>query len=430
MQSLSVVFGLIKMAMTVESYLRFETQKHIGRNYPWLSPHQVEARSTVFRRTLSAPGEVAKRDDDDPMKGLSASSKTLNVNNNNFDDKNEKVLKEITFVSNITDDDKLNAANLRVPDKVDRNRPSTSSQNVPDDDLMDNIDEIKAYLRKTSNADLDDSTSNIYVEVDFDRVPSLPPPPRPTSTKHPYLDKLNRLSTFKDMLVFNAENFIKENVPRLPEGMFEHPSKEKEIKQQTSTTPASPTTPTSPTSNEDETDLMLPSRKILVHGIESDDIVAKFISFLGWAMFLLMRMISISVFAVFFPEICGWICLAHYLVMLLCLINETRFKQKWQRTSFYLILAYIYIFNLMEFKVKFKNVRRWCVGYFIFVMLQNIAMTTVWYNFTEFLDSWWFEFMFLVILQSGIMSTMCLVLYFFYLKPQDKNFFVNENEKF
>lgn len=417
--------------MTVESYLRFETQKHIGRNYPWLAPHQVEARSTVFRRTLSAPGEVANRSTNDLTKGFSASRKTLNVNTNNFDDKNEKVLKEIMFIGNITDDDKLNSVKLRVPDEVDRNQPSTSSQNVPDDDLLDNIDEIKAYLRKTSNADLDDSTSNIYVEVeDFDRVPSLPPPPRPTSTKHPYLDKLNRLSTFKDMLVFNAENFIKENVPRLPEGMFEHPSKEKEIKQQATATQAYPTTPTSPTTFEDETDLMLPSRKILVHGIESDDIVAKFISFLGWAMFLLMRMISLSVFAVFYPEICAWICLAHYLFMLLCLVNETRFAEKWQRTCFYFILAYIYIFNLMEFKVKFKNVRRWCVGYFLFVMMQNIAMTTVWYNFTVFLDSWWFEFMFLVILQSGIMSTMCLVLYFFYLKPQDKNFFVNESEKF
>lgn len=143
-------------------------------------------------------------------------------------------------------------------------------------------------------------------------------------------------------------------------------------------------------------------------------------------MFLVMRMISLSVFAVFYPEICGWICLGHYVFMLLCLINETRFSEKWQRTTFYFILAYIFIFNLMEFRVKFKSIRRWYIGYFLLVISQNIAMTVVWYNFTVFLNSWWFEFMFWVIMQSGFMSLLCLILYFFFLKPKDKVFFVNE----
>lgn len=417
-QSLSVFFALIKMAMTVESYQRFESQKLVGRSYPWLAPHQVQTRRTTFIRTLSAPGDVFPRaSGNDKKKEYFEERKTMNVNVNNFDEKEVKTIKDIEFISNITDDDKLNSAKLKVPDEVDNSRPSSSKQNVPDEDLIENIDEIKEYLRKSSDAhELDSPTLRNYDE-DIDRVPSLPPPPRPTSTKHPYLDKLNRLSTFKDMLVFNAEAFIKEKVPRLPEGMFEHHSKEKEIKTET---------PVSPTSFTDETDILLPTRKTVVGGIEGDDMVAKFISFLGWVMFLLMRMISLSVFAVFYPEILAWSCLGHYIFMLLCLINETRFKDKWQRTSFYTILAYIFIFSLLEFKVKFKNVRQWYIGYFIIMMAQNIAMTIVWYNFTVFLDSWWFEFMFLLILQSGIMSVMCFVLYFFYLKPKDKVFFVNE----
>lgn len=406
--------------MTVESYQRFESQKRVGKSYPWLAPHQVQSRSTTFRRTLSAPGDVFPRDEGaGKQKELPVKRETFDVSvNNNLDEKKVKTLKEIEFVSNITDDDKLISVNkFQVPDEVDTDRPSSSNQNVPDDDLIENIDEIKEYLRKTSNAaDLDSPTLR-DLEEDFDRVPSLPPPPRPTSTKHPYLDKLHRLSTFKDMLLFNAENFIKENVPRLPEGVFEHHSHDKEVKTEA---------PTSPTSFSDETDILLPTRKTVVDGIESDDLVAKFISFLGWVMFLLMRMISLSVFAVFYPAICAWICLGHYLFMILCLINETRFQVKWQRTFFYFILAYIYIFNLMEFKVKFKNIRQWYVGYFILVMAQNIVMTVVWYGFTEFLDSWWLEFMFLVILQSGIMSLLCMLLYFFYLKPKDKVYFANE----
>ena len=402
--------------MTVESFQRFETQKQVGRSYPWLAVHQVQQRSTTFRRTLSAPGDVFPGDDG--KKAFFESRKTLNVDPNNFDNENnEKVLKEVTFVSNITDDDKMNAVKLRVPDEIDR-RPSTSTRNLPDDDLMDSIDEIKEYLRRTNDSIGLDSPSSNVTSQNFDHVPSLPPPPTPTSTKHPYLEKLNRLSTFKDLLVFNAETFIKERVPRIPEGMFEHHTKEKEIKKDVATSPTS--------MSADETDILLPTRRTVVDGIESDDVVAKFISFLGWVMFLVMRMISLSVFSVFYPEICGWICLAHYLFMLLCLVNETRFTEKWQRTGFYFILAYIFIFNLMEFKVKFKSVRRWYIGYFVLVLVQNIAMTVVWYNFTEFLDSWWFEFMYLIIVQSGIMSLLCLVLYFFYLKPKDKVYFLNE----
>lgn len=409
------------MAMTVESFQRFESQKLVGRSYPWLAPHQVQSRQNTFRRTLSSPNEISRGNSVENKKEKffpEDDRKTMNVDENNFDTNQEKNLKEIDFISNITDDDKLNSAKLKVSDEVDNiSIPSSPRQNIPDDDLIENIDEIKEYLRKTSNAeDLDSPNLRLY---DEDVVPSLPPPPRPTSTKHPLINQLNRMSTFKDMLVFNAETFIKENVPRLPEGMFEHHTKEKEIK------PENVVTPTSAV-GVDETDILLPTRRKVVGGIESDDIVAKFISFLGWVMFLLMRMISLSVFAVFYPEICAWICFSHYLLMLACLFNETRFNVKWQRTSFHLILAYIFIFNLLELKVKFKNVRWWYVGYFVLVMAQNVVMTIVWYNFTEFEYSWWLEFMFLIILQSGLMSLMCFVLYFFYLKPEDKVFFVNE----
>ncbi|CRL05141.1 CLUMA_CG017985, isoform A [Clunio marinus] len=416
MQSISVILAFIKMAMTVESFQRFESQKCVGKNYPWLAPHQVHIRSTSFRRTLSAPGEISKNNAED---NSNLERKTMNVNENNFDSSKETPTKEIDFFKNITDDDKLKSMNEPIYDEIDASKHASTSQDIePDDDLIENINEIKEYLRKTS-ADLElDSPILRHTGENFDRVPSLPPPPRPTSTKHPYLEKLNRLSTFKDMLIFNTENFIKEKVPRLPEGMFEHNQKAKEIKKENQTM--------SPASFTDETDILLPTRRKVVDGIESDDLVAKFISFLGWVMFLIMRIISLSVFSVFYLEICAWLCFAHYLLMLLCLINETRFKVKWQRTTFYFILAYIFIFNLMEFKVKFKNVRRWYVGYFLLVGAQNIAMTVVWYNFAVFLDSWWFEFMFLVIVQSGIMSLMCMILYFFYLKPKDKVFFVNE----
>lgn len=415
------------MSMSAESYQRFESQKVVGRTYPWLAPHQIQIKSTTFRRTLSAPGDISTMSNNQDIR------KSLNVNVNNFNEREEeKNLKKIDFVSNIegniTDEEKLNSMkqenNSRVPDEIDV-RPSTSRQgSSPDDDLFDNIEEIKEYLRSTADeAEIIDTpkASPTHTE-NFDRIPSLPPPPRPTSifsSKHPYL---NRLSSFKDMLIFEAETFIKEKIPRIPEGMFEHHDQRKEEMKNTPDVAASPLS-----ANEtlDEA-FLLPKKRIMIDGIESDDMVAKFISWCGWNFFLVMRIVSLSVFSVFYTTPCVLLCIGHYFLMLLFLINETRFRVKWQRTAFYTILAYIFVFNLIEFKIRFKNVRRWYICYFILVFAQNIGITIAWYGFTEFLDTWWFEFMFLLILQSGIMSLMCFLLYFFYLKPKDKLFFVNE----
>lgn len=418
------------MAMTVESFQRFESRKQTGKLYPWYAAHQVEAKRADFRRQTSSssvpsPTSIVNSSSSNPTATPSDERvKSMNVDCNNFDNattttatehKKSEVTKNF-FLPNITDDDKLLAA-ATDEDAVLLRRDNSYHEIA---DLMDNVHEIKEYLRSIESIDY----VEINEDVDLDQVPTLPPPPTPTSTKHPYLDKLHRLSQYKDMLVFDAREFIKSNVPRLPSKLFEHKINEKEIKTSSpSSPPVSPMTMKSDTfTTEDELDaVLLPTRRILVDGIEEEDIVAKFISFLGWMMFLVMRMLSLSVFAVFYPDVCGYICLAHYVLMLIALINETRFTEvKWQRSAFYLILAYIYIFNLMEFKVKFRNVRSWYGWYFVLVFVQNTAMTAAWYGFAEFLDTWWFEFMLLTIVQSGLLSLGCFVAYFLYLKPSDK----------
>lgn len=403
------------MAMTVESFQRFESQRIVGRCYPWLAPHQLEKKQHIYRRTLSCPvASVVPKEapanfkpavmEEDELKTSTQFRKSLNVDENNFDINNEKVLKEVYFVSNFTNQSE---------------KPKYSP--VPDE--VDDIEEIKEYLRQTNDEDDNEDNESAILrnpEVNFDRTPSLPPPPQPTS-KFPYMNSLHRISTFKDMLIFNAESFIKDKVPRIPDGLFEHHHpipNEKEIKKEATTMPV--------TFINDETDILLPTRKKVIEGIENDEMLGKFISFLGWAMFILMRMMSLSAFAVFYPMECAYLCFAHYLFMLICLGYETRLKEKWQRSMFYVVLAYIFIFNLMEFKIKFKNIRSWYIGYFSLVLLQNITMTIVWYGYSTFPENWWFEFMFSIIVQSGISSIICMLLYFYYLKPKDKAFFINE----
>lgn len=119
--------------MSAESFQRFESQKAVGKHYPWLAPHQIQIKSTTFRRTLSAPGEISTLNN---CVGDNAEEvrKTLHVNVNNFNERTEveerateggkKFEKKIDFVSNITDDDKLHSirhvnGEERVPDEVD-----------------------------------------------------------------------------------------------------------------------------------------------------------------------------------------------------------------------------------------------------------------------------------------------------------------------
>lgn len=124
----------------------------------------------------------------------------------------------------------------------------------------------------------------------------------------------------------------------------------------------------------------------------------------------------------------NWTIFKSYIIVLIHFsfsFIETRFHCKKRRSFFYLILAYIYIFALLEFKIKFKYVRRWYGGYFCFVFLQNIIITVAWYAYCSF-ESWWFQFMLSVIIQSGILAALCMLFYFYLLKPKDKVLFINE----
>lgn len=369
-QVLSIVFGLIKMSMTAESYQRFESQKIVGKSYPW----QTMKPNIKFTRSVSATNATFGQTDNNDTAGQCENEENCV---NNLDEIFPEEKGKIVYNVNITDDEKLN---------------SYKNLNLNNDDIMDSLDENVENNPKGGNDEYKNpDKNNFHINIR-------------KSFMKPLDDTIHRLSALGNTMLLNTESFIKEKIPRAL------PNRRNEIEKDVFTEKST-----------DEVDaFILPTRREIVAGIESDDIVAKFIAFLGWNFFLIMRLMSLSSFAVFHLDICGWLCFSHYCVMLLMLINETRFQVKWQRTAFYGILAYIFIFNLIEFKVKFKQIRTWNLLYFLIVMIQNITMTISWYCFEEFLDSWWFEFIFLVIVQSGIMSLMCFLLYFCYLKPKDK----------
>lgn len=368
--------------------------------------------------------------------------------------------------TNITDDDKLQEIQLLPPiwerallrrrrDYVEpsmvegRRRPnnlqlnSNASSNVPDDDLIDHIEDMKSYLRRTGEEIPSTPSSPPQSPSKLDRTPSLPPPPRPSNI-YPHLPPLQRLSKVKDMLIFDAEKYIIDHVPRLPPNIFDHHHQEAipmklnpnnddgdnhhaamlrggnpRVNQKETNEDEMALNP-----NIDETDFILPTRKRTINGLEQDDIFGKFISFTGWILFLVMRMLALSTFSVFFLRETIYLLAAHYALMLVCLFCETRFHAKLHRMTFYIFLAYIYLFCLLEFKIKFIHIKTWYIGYFFLVFMQNLLITQYWY-LTQYFYTWWFEFLYNTIIWSGCLSLACNIFYYFVLRPKEKILSVN-----
>lgn len=392
-QIVSIVFSFLTMASTIATYQRFESQKIVGRCYPWSPEEQVKARRRNLLRMTSTAESLLVRNSEavTPQSNPVTPSIMKNFYSRYGEGPSNQQWDQNDLSANITDDDKLTAS-----DTVDSQSPTVSFKQ----ELIENIDEIQEYVRRTDDYKLTTGEQeDPVIEEVFDQSPRTPAPPTPTA----YLFK--RASMLKNMFVFDAQSFIKDHVPRLPEGMFEQDEKK----------------------TADETDgdaLSLPSRKQMISGLEEDDLVGKAISFAGWIMFLLMRVISFSVFYVFFPTFFWMVCLNHYLLMIACIIYEVRFHEKLERYFFYLFLAYIYLYSLLEFKIRFIHVRTWYVGYFVIVFAENIVMSALWYNLGVF-ESWWFDFLHFVTITSGVLSLLCLSFYYAFLRPKDKLLYVN-----
>lgn len=407
------------------TYHRFESQHIVGKEYPWYPIEQVVENIQTLKRSTSRP---------ETLNNARTPTWTPSITINNvFEDSTQVDNKheEENLLSNVntTDDDKIENSKQKIQTiiKADVNIPctsqlpeesnvelrsykrlkSTSDRNIPDDDMLDHIEDMKSYLRKHGD-DVPPSTpsehSNDELNTVFDRTPSFPPPPRPTSL---YLPPFMNVFKIKDMLVFNAQNMIKTHVPHLPAGFFKDDPK--------------------PNSN-DDTVFIMPTRKRTINGLEQDDILGKYVVFTGWFLFLIMRMLALATFSVFYLNVTIYLCLAHYFIMLFSLYFETRFHTKLHRTIFYLFLAYIYIFCLIEFKIKFVHIKTWYIGYFFLVFIENLIITMIWY-FNEIFFSWWFHMMWYMIITSAILSLLCHIFYYFVLRPKDKILFVNDDEQ-
>lgn len=404
------------MSVVTGNYQRFESQKMVGRNYPWSSRRQTNWRRNYFERTKK-PLIVQNRPSlssvrfpatDRIVSQFIASSPTRSGVSENQTRSNKRVSKQQR------EDELRKADNIEILEESEEpiNDLGTSRRDASYTKSLHlgkyNLDTVERQISVESNIDT----------VDMDFVPRELPPPPPTGMGYVF----DRMSTFKEMMFMKTELYIRDNVPRLPEN-FHLPFNEIKVDPRNA-----PQTPTD-VQQTDEPDLVMPTRRKMITGLEQDDFVGKSVSFLAWNCFLIQRMIALSAFCYFQPLACLILVASHYFFMLVCLVWETRFHEKIERITFYLFLAYVYIFCLLEFKIKFRKPRRWFVGYVVLVMLQNVSITVWWFGRREYIESawvssgWWFGFMFGVVILSGIHALMCWVVYYYLLRPKDKVLF-------
>nr|XP_023028394.1 uncharacterized protein LOC111516473 [Leptinotarsa decemlineata] len=164
------------------------------------------------------------------------------------------------------------------------------------------------------------------------------------------------------------------------------------------------------------------SRVIYVKGMEDDDLAGKVIAFFWWFTFLLARVLAISVFAYFFLEKSILLLCSHFLIVIAFLIYDVKSDEvNRAKGFFFLFLGLIYIFCIIEFKIKFKKATFIYYGYFVLVFIENFTMCLIWYlGEAETIENdFWFRYVFYIVIIGSLTSLSSMIFYFIFNKPPE-----------
>lgn len=162
--------------------------------------------------------------------------------------------------------------------------------------------------------------------------------------------------------------------------------------------------------------LKVPQRRYSTKGLEEDDPVGKFLSFLWWFFFILARILTIATFYEFYPLYLSIVLGIHYGIMLIYLFYYTKY---YDIITFFLNLwlGLIYIVSLIEYRIKFKYADKWVLPYYIFILMQNTFLTLSWYFYADW-DGFWYTYVFYVIFGAMTLCVLSTIIYCALLKPK------------
>ncbi|XP_076243460.1 uncharacterized protein LOC143184835 [Calliopsis andreniformis] len=169
--------------------------------------------------------------------------------------------------------------------------------------------------------------------------------------------------------------------------------------------------------------LKIPQRRYSKKGLEEDDPVGKFLGFLWWFFFILARVLTIAVFYEFYPVYLFIVLSIHYVVMLVYLFYYAKY---YDIITFFvnLWLGLVYIFSLIEYRIKFKYADKWVLPYHVFVLLQNTFLTLAWYFYADW-DGFWYSYVFYVIFTSMTLCILSTTIYCTLLKPKKRRIYTS-----
>ncbi|CAG9766530.1 unnamed protein product [Ceutorhynchus assimilis] len=162
-------------------------------------------------------------------------------------------------------------------------------------------------------------------------------------------------------------------------------------------------------------------RVTYIKGLQEDDMAGRTISFLWWFTFLLGRVLAISAFGYFFMKACIWLLISHVIIVIAVLFYDVKTDNiKRDKSVFFLFIGVIYIFCIIEFKIRFKKTNLIYMLYFGLTYLENIIMCLIWYCFEiESLETdYWYRYIFYAIVASTIFSISSMTFYHILNKPK------------
>lgn len=398
MQAVSIIFSCMRMSTTATIYRRFEREKLNGRKYPW-----------------NKNSKALIENDNNEEKGLT------NDNNNQSEPIYETIKKQPLDFIHSTPSPQPETENERIKansDLIEFSPRNTQQEIAYYDDMLTDSDTSSDYYPPISHADYPPSSpqsnsDDEYVrpisiidrvaprrstntQFTIEKVEILPPPiipaPRPGS-----------IAVWAEKMMENAEN-----IPSWLSAPQRRKYTDEVVK--------------------DEPDIPRRVPRSKMRGLEPQDATAALVHYLGWYSFFLSRLLSIAVFINTSIIASVIILFSHYQVMLLLLIVP---QAPTMRRAFYIFLAFVYLFCLMEFKVRFRHVRVWHVFWIIVCTVETVVFTGVWASMDRGVHDWWKDFVVKVILVSLLISFMCFLVYFVLLKPRETIVYINhkKNEK-
>lgn len=164
--------------------------------------------------------------------------------------------------------------------------------------------------------------------------------------------------------------------------------------------------------------LKVPKRKYSMKGLEEDDPMGKFLSFLWWFLFILARVLAIAVAYEFYPVTVLSMMAVHYCLMLAYLFYYSKY---YDAVTFVvnLWLGMVYVISLIEYRIKFKYADWWTLPYYVFVITQNVALTLTWYLNADW-DGFWYTYIFSTILGGLALCVLSSAVYHAMFKPKKR----------